>query len=260
MPSPFPGMNPYLEDEEFAREFHHSLSSVIQEQLIPHLRPKYRATVESTIVYEDVTGGTQHHYMWPDVSVLSEPARAGRPTESQTVIDPPTLVQPIAPDIEVKLLAVQIYTTQHKQLVTSIEILSRANKVQTGKAYRQYLRKRKRLLNSAAHVMELDLLRAGPRVILGHKRPKAAYFATLSRAKEPRQVEIWAMPLGQPLPILPVPLLSPDPDVPLDLNRAIDTVYDRGGYDYVIDYRQPPPPPLSEAEQKVVEEIRQQID
>jgi hypothetical protein len=47
----------------------------------------------------------------------------------------------------------------------------------------------------------------------------------------------------------PVPLLEPDPDVPLDLSAAVAAVYERGGYADLIDYRRPPPPPkLSEAE------------
>jgi hypothetical protein len=51
------------------------------------------------------------------------------------------------------------------------------------------------------------------------------------------------------LPTIPVPLLEPDPDVPLDLNAIVASVYERGGYDARIDYRAPvPPPALSEGE------------
>lgn len=242
MPSPFPGMDPYLEDEGIWPSFHHELSTAIKVQLIPHLRPNYYANVEVTIVYETLyTDKT--HYMKPDIAVTNE---AWYPSSGAVAtIDPAPIVQQVIPEIEQKLLAVHIYTTQDRQLVTSIELHSPANKARRGKAYRLYTRKRQRLLNSSVHLLELDLLRAGPRVILGEYLPEAPYFATLSRAKAPRQVEIWPMFLGQPLPILPVPLLNPDPDVPLDLNAAIATVYDNGGYDYVLNYRHPPPPAAS---------------
>jgi hypothetical protein len=46
-----------------------------------------------------------------------------------------------------------------------------------------------------------------------------------------------------------VPLLEPDPDVPLDLGGAVASVYERGAYDSQIDYRQPPPPPLLSGEE-----------
>ncbi len=51
------------------------------------------------------------------------------------------------------------------------------------------------------------------------------------------------MALNEPLPLLPVPLLSPDPDVPLNLNTALAAVYTRAGYDWRIDYDRPVPPP-----------------
>lgn len=54
--------------------------------------------------------------------------------------------------------------------------------------------------------------------------------------------------MWQPLPILPVPLLPPDPDVSLDLQGAIAACFDLVGYDLLLDYTQPPPPPQLSAE------------
>jgi len=62
-------------------------------------------------------------------------------------------------------------------------------------------------------------------------------------------VEVWPIQLWEKLPVLPVPLLDPDPDIPLDLGTVVAAVYERGAYARLIDYRLPPPPPaLSEAE------------
>ncbi len=66
----------------------------------------------------------------------------------------------------------------------------------------------------------------------------------LSRAERRPTVEVWPIQLTDRLPVLPVPLLEPDPDVPCDLGVAIASVYERGAYASQIDYGQPPPPPL----------------
>jgi len=40
--------------------------------------------------------------------------------------------------------------------------------------------------------------------------------------------EVWPIKLRQPLPVLPV--LWPDPDVPLDIGQALRIVYERARY------------------------------
>lgn len=108
--------------------------------------------------------------------------------------------------------------------------------------------------------MEIDLLRGGSRIVLGSDLPDVSYFATLSHADQRPTVEIWPIALTGPVPVLPVPLLEPGPDVPLDLNVAISIVYDNSGYDYRIDYAQPPPPPsLSDDKMALEEQIRGQV-
>lgn len=251
-------MDPYIETEELWPDFHQELATVMRTQLIPQIRPKYRATVDTTIVYEEISRGKSYP-MRPDVLLYREsqpasPQPAGAETVHRT-ITPAPVIQEVELMVEHRLRAINIYTTKQKQLVTSIEILSPANKVSRGPAYEQYIRKRNRLWSSPVHIIEIDLLRAGHRIILGRNLTEAAYYATLSRSEKRPIVEIWPMPLGQPLPNLPVPLLAPDPDVVLDLNGAIATIYDHAGYDYGIDYHQPPPPPLSDEEQARVTAI-----
>ena len=116
-------------------------------------------------------------------------------------------------------------------------------------AYHDYLRKRRELLRSDAHLMEIDLLRCGDRPPLERPVPAAPYYVTLSRAARRPYVEVWPIQLWEPLPTLPVPLREPDPDVLLDLGAVLAAVYQRGAYARLIDYQQaPPPPPLSDAE------------
>ena len=65
----------------------------------------------------------------------------------------------------------------------------------------------------------------------------------LHREEDRPDVGIWPLSIREPIPVVPVPLLQPDPDVPLDLGRAIRTIYDESAYDMRIDYSQPPPRP-----------------
>jgi hypothetical protein len=55
--------------------------------------------------------------------------------------------------------------------------------------------------------------------------------------------QVWTISLRQPLPTLPVPLLPPDPDVPLDLQAAVQSCFELVGYERLLDYTTPAPPP-----------------
>jgi hypothetical protein len=125
--------------------------------------------------------------------------------------------------------------------VTAIEILSPVNKRPSHKTFEAYRRKRRDLIRAGVHLLELDLLRGGERIPLVTKLPDAPYFVFLSRDEATSRVEIWPLFLAQPMPILPVPLLAPDPDIPLDLGQAIHNIYDRAAYDLRVDYGQSPP-------------------
>lgn len=127
------------------------------------------------------------------------------------------------------------------RLVTSIEILSPVNKRPSHEAYHEYRRKRRELLRSEMHLIEIALLRGGERPPLEQPVPSAPYYVTLSRVNRRPYVEVWPMQLWERLPALPTPLIEPDPDVPLDLGAVVAAVYERGAYARLIDYHCPPP-------------------
>jgi hypothetical protein len=133
--------------------------------------------------------------------------------------------------------------------VTAIEVLSPWNKRARGR--REYLAKRRRILLSSAHLMEIDLLHEGHRVPMREPLPDAPYFVLLSRAEERPFMEVWPVELDQPLPTVPVPLLSGDLDVALDLQLAFTSIYDLLGCAFNADYQQPPPVRLSAVEEKM---------
>jgi hypothetical protein len=145
---------------------------------------------------------------------------------------------------QVRQASVEIRDVANNRLVTSIEILSPSNKREPGMT--AYLLKRDELRLAEVHLLEIDLLRRGTRPWPQASLPTTDYLATLIRARH-IQAEVWPIGLRDQLPILPVPLRQPDPDVPLDLKRALDTIYDESDYPLTLNYDQPPPePPLSE--------------
>ncbi|MBI4770907.1 MAG: DUF4058 family protein, partial [Chloroflexi bacterium] len=185
----------------------------------------------------------------PDVGIYQQGRPPRRVAEVATAIPPAPVESVVAYELPLRLITVEVRRTSTLELVTAIEMLSPVHKRAGHEAYLEYRRKRRELLRSAAHLMEIDLLRGGRRPPLERPVPPAPYYVVLSRADRRPQVEVWPIQLADPLPVLPVPLLEPDPDVPLDLGAAVVAVYDRAGYADLIDYRPPPPPPcLSDAE------------
>lgn len=244
MPSPFPGMDPYLEDARIWEDFHASLAAEIRDQLAPSLRPRYVAALAVRVTYDEVVVERRpSQAIKPDVSVWRAEDRPAGHVAVASAIAPAPLVGMIAPQVAINLYAIEIRRVEDDLLVTAIEILSPVNKRPGHEAFVSYQRKRGDLLRSAAHLMEIDLLRAGRRWVLLTPLPAAPYFTFLSRADKRPRIEIWPLRFQEPIPVLPVPLLEPDPDVPLDLGRAMRAIYDRASYDLRIDYHRPVPPP-----------------
>jgi hypothetical protein len=247
MTSPFPGMDPYIEDPEIWSDFHSDLAGEIRAQLNPLVQPNYVARLTPRVTY-DIVELVQTRGIRPDVAVWQLKLLKESATE-MVVIPPAPAESMVTLELPLRLLTVEIHYTATLELVTAIEILSPVNKRPGHDAYRDYRRKRQELLRSSAHFMEIDLLRGGTRPPLEKPVPAAPYYVTLSRADRRPHVAVWPIQLWDELPLLPVPLLEPDPDVPLDLAQAVTAVYQRGGYTSLIDYSQPPPsPPLSDEE------------
>lgn len=257
MPSPFPGMDPYIEDTEKWPGFHAKLAGEITAQLNPRIGPKYYADVEIQSVpfgiEIDVSGPIK-----PDVSVF-EPLDIAPEPVLATVVTAPLIAPVIRPaPASVRLYSVRIYRTRTSEVVTAIEILSPYNKRSHSMGLEQYRQKRAQLLVSRVHLVELDLLRGGerPGEELNDPPLDTDYILLVNRARYERMSEIWPVALNEPLPLIPVPLLPPDPDVTLDLNAAIREVYTRSGYEWRIQYGQAvPPPPLRPAIQAWVKQL-----
>ena len=74
MPSPFPGMDPYLEAPWLWPDVHHELIGQIRATLNPNLRPRYVARVELRVyISDDDDPGRQ--VLVPDLRVETSPKR-----------------------------------------------------------------------------------------------------------------------------------------------------------------------------------------
>lgn len=135
------------------------------------------------------------------------------------------------------------------RLVTCIEVLSPSNKKRNSPGWELYLRKRQGLLlGRSAHLVEIDLLRGGERMPMADAWPESPYTLLVARTSNMPSCRVWSACYDCPLPPVPIPLLKPDPDVPLDLQPMIDAIYERSRYHRSIDYSKPLRPPLSAEE------------
>lgn len=243
MPSPFPGMDPYLEGSLWTT-FHFTFGAEIVRQLAPRLRPRYVALpVERLLIEESDDVGVFSTSMYPDLSVLA--TQQGPTVEGATATTAmPLRLATVIPQ-EVPHVSIEIRDIAGRQLVAAIEILSPTNKRGAGRT--EYLTKRRRLLLSTAHLIEIDLLRGGQRVPMHDQLPPADYFVLLSRAEQRPVSDVWPIALRDKLPVVPVPLTATDADLPLDLQAAFSATYELLGYDLLVDYRQQAEPPLHEA-------------
>jgi len=150
--------------------------------------------------------------------------------------------EPAAVDIEGSSY-VEIRDRRDRRLVTVIQLLSPTNKY-SGPDREQYLGKRGQLLASSTHLVEIDLLRGGPRMPVANPLPACAYYAMVSRMEKRPKADFWPIDLRAQLPVIPIPLRDPDPDANLDLQAALHHVYDAARYGNYI-YEGSPQPALN---------------
>lgn len=234
-------MDPYLEGSEWT-SIHTALAVEIAQQLTPRLRPKYMARTEKRYVVGSLDPAH-------DVGQVAATARQST-TDVIAVTMPagiavPLTIATVLPE-RIPLVNVEIRDTADRQLVTAIEIPFPANKHGHNRA--EYLKRRQRFLMSAVHLVEIDLSRRGERVPMQRHLPSVPYFAFVGRASLRPLTQVWPTTLRQPLPIIPIPLMSGDPDVPLDVQQALTAVYEGSAYDDGIDYNRPAEFPLDEGD------------
>jgi hypothetical protein len=243
MPSPFPGMDPYLEDPEIWSGVHAGLLAAICEQLGPVLRPKYVVRYEER-VYVTSEEDLGYRMIVPDLRVVErDPLASVGHLPGASTISVPIKVELAEPEIHEASLVVR--DVRDRSVATVIEVLSPTNKVLNSHGRESFLKKRREVMSGTASWVEIDLLRDGARTANLPRVPPSEYQVYLSRSGHRRQAEVWAISLRKPLPVIAIPLHKEDPDVPLNLQIMLATVIDRGSYDLDTEYDRDAVPPLA---------------
>lgn len=265
MPSPFPGMDPYLEDPYLWPDFHNALAAQMRDVLNRHLPEHYFAQLE---MREEmgIVGDYVRRIIVPDVGVGR--GWGGGPQQNDggvAVLDAPrTGISPsrtmCVESDATQLASIEIRDIRHgRELVSLIEIISPTNK-QPGEDRTKYMLKRQRILASKTSLVEIDLLRSGetvcidPELIsyLWKETVPSEYIAVVNRAWE-RQAgvcgpfQFFPIRIAEQLPVIPIPLRQGEDESPLDLQHLFRLTYDGGPYRRgAVDYSQPPIPPLAD--------------
>jgi hypothetical protein len=211
MTSPFPGMDPYLEDPAFWPDFHLIFLNCWHEEIAGRLPSEYEARLDQSINLLEMS---------PEVAKL------------------------IFQDTAVTKGSQRLVEEKRQ---ARFEVLHRPDRWVIA-IYKQYRAKRNKILAQNVHLVELDLLVGGDRPSLRYDLPAGDYFTYISRADRRFDCEVYAWTVRDKLPTIPVPLKSPDADIPIDLGKVFRTTYKRGRYARSLSYGKPPAAPLSAAD------------
>ncbi len=236
MRSPFPGMDPYLEDPGGWPNIHHRLISSISDQLMPKIAPRYSVSIEERVYMVDQDD--LDHRISPDLAVRTR--RLAEPAAPYDTITRPVILAP-APSFRLADRYIDVVDRKTRTVVTTIEVLSPINKRRGSEGFRAFTEKRQQVMDSETHWVEIDLLRAGERP--ARVMAMGDYYGLLHRGDGDGSLEVWPIQLRERLPTIAIPLRAPDSDVALDLQRVCADVYARGMLAYDLDYREPPPAP-----------------
>ncbi len=250
MPSPFPGMDPWLEQRGVYPGVHNRAIAYLSEALNAVLPRPYYADIANRVVIE---GEGEPGVREPDVGVF----HPHRPTGTGGVaVADPTEVRAVVvrvPRDEITEWLVEVRSTEEgDRLVTSLEVLSPSNKGTDRAVYR---RKQRELIERRVNLIEVDLLRGGAHttaVPLTQLRQAVGAFdchVCVYRPELPEEFEVYPIRLAQRLPVVRVPLRLDVPPVSVDLQTVFDRAYDVGNYDRRLRYTLPPDPPLTPEQQ-----------
>jgi hypothetical protein len=255
MPSPFPGMDPWLEAPHRWPGVHHGLIEEIRARLNQQLRPRYVATVEERVYISHEADPGRQLIRVPDVLVTRGRGPRRRPSgpkarpRGRQAVAEPVEIEPVEVlvdllDDEVREARLVVTEVASRDAVAIIEVISPSNKVAGAEGRTSYLRKRQEVIAAPTHLVEIDLLRGGLPII-ARDELDCDYLVHVSRSQRRPKGLVWPIQLRQQLPVVGVPLRGKDPDAPIDLQAVLTSVFDRGAYDLLIDYAAPPEPPLS---------------
>ena len=254
MPSPFPGMDPYLEYPPFWPSVHHNLIHYIQADLQPQLLPRYVVSIEERVFLEPVGQDRipDAHIAVPREPIWSERDRGGGVAvalpEAALALQEPEWI-PAELGLEIHEGYIEILDIAGNEVVTVIEVLSPSNKT-PGPGHDVYRAKQQEVLCSPANLVEIDLLRQGldsvaAPILKTTSNGRVDYIICTRRTARPGGFEVVRFTVRDPLPLVAIPLRTGESDVVLHLPEVFARCYDVGAYAYRVDYTKDPAPSLS---------------
>jgi hypothetical protein len=238
-------MNPYLENSDLWPEVHSRLVVAISDAISPQVLPKYRVAIEKRVYQvneESLSVGI------PDVLVIN--SKSDTDTNLNVAVAEP-LNKPINVNIPIPEEVMEGYLEVREvgtgEVITVIELLSPKNKL-SKEGRNAYENKRQKILGSATHLVEIDLLRSGKPMPISGKEIPSSYRILVSRSNYRPKAELYPFELQEAIPKFPLPLRMGDNEPLLDLQLLINQIYDRAGFYLAIDYTSDPAPKLSKTD------------
>ncbi|MFO0970243.1 MAG: DUF4058 family protein [Gemmataceae bacterium] len=259
MPSPFPGMDPFIEAYGLWEDFHSHLIEGVYDALAAQAPERYVVrTGERTYVV--LSEGLEEPRLFkPDIAVtdLGGPGTATATSVAEVTTAMAPVVMHAFLKEEIRETFVEIRDAEREgAIVACIEALSPTNK-RRGADGREYLDKRRAFLSGVANFVEIDLLRGGHRMPMVEPWPASPYYVLVARRESAPACRVWRANSVQPLPHIPVPLLPSDGDLTLDLQPIVDRIYARSRYSRSINYADARGLKLQEDEQELVRQFSQ---
>jgi len=254
MKSPFPGVDPYL--EQHWGDIQTRLIVYISDQINDQLPNGLQARVEESVC---VDLEESSRWIYPDVRLIEQPESVSAAVVAvvgATVAEPTIIPVPSEQITERHIEIVDL--NSGNRVVTAIELLSPANKKEES-GRQAYRRKQFAYIAGRVNLVEIDLIRSGGFIIAipeGRLRAdlRTPYLICVRRVQRPDEAEIIHIPIDQPVPNFRIPLRPTDADIVLQLQPLLDECYRRGRY-ASIDYSQPPRPSLSAPEDAWADEL-----
>jgi len=237
-------MNPYLERSSVWHDFHERFVPAMAEAVGAILDDNFVVRIDDHIFIHELTTEPRRLIGRPDVGISD--IDSTNASTAVSTIEAPAHVELVDVDEE-RLSFVEIRDRDNWKLLAVLELLSPANKYQ-GPDRDQYLAKRRQVLSSPTNLVEIDLLRGGPRLPM-HGAPACDYCVLVSRWPQRPRADLWPIQLRDPLPVIPVPITEGYADVRLDLQSLVHRVYDAARYGNYI-YRGEPEPLLNASDQQ----------
>ena len=239
MPSPFPGIDPYIEAQTGWGDFHQRFLTYCGDAIGPCLPENYVARFGEQVRLIYPSSGTKPPPRLPDIALLRDPqlgSRSGGSSGGTATLEPVSVMVDTEDYEEIRDTWIEILKLPDLELVTVIELLSPTNKIGDGRE--DYLSKRKKLLAGSAHLVEIDFLLNGHRMPMRSEKPLGHFVAMVSRVEGRPKADVYTWSLRDPLPSIPIPLAAPDPDILLELAPPFEMAYERGFYARILKYQQ----------------------